>query len=81
MNLVHSWGADVDQSKQRRTRREESSCSYIIHSVEVQVSFKVVDFVHNVSKGKYEFLYFSLRQLLLYSSDICKELSYVTTIL
>lgn len=80
MKLMLSWGADIDQSKQRRTRKDESLCSYIMYSVEVQVSFKVGGFVHNASKGKYEILYFSLPQLLLYSSDICKDLSYVTTL-
>ena len=80
MKLVLSWGSDIDQSKQRRTTREAPSCSYIMYSVEEQVSFKVGGFVHNASKGKYELLYFSLPQLPQYSSDICKDLSYVMTI-
>lgn len=52
MKLVRSGGANVDQSKQRHTKREESSCSYVMYSVEAQALFKVGAFVHNATKGK-----------------------------
>jgi hypothetical protein len=47
MRVVPSSYTDVDQSTQRRTKREESSYSYEMYSVEMQSSFKVGGFVHN----------------------------------